>query len=130
MASRGLRVLAFGWRRGEGADDVPGYSFVGLIGLQDPPRNGVREAMATLTRAGITTRMLTGDQQKTASATGRMLGIPESNIHSRVTPVEKLEIVQKLQTDGYLVAMTGDGVNDGPALKAADVGIAMGNRGT
>jgi len=130
MASRGLRVLAFGWRRGEHTEEFVGYSFVGLIGLQDPPKHGVREAMATLSRAGITTRMLTGDQQKTAFATGQLLGIPEDRIHYRVTPVEKLEIVQKLQTTGHLVAMTGDGVNDGPALKAADVGIAMGERGT
>lgn len=130
MASRGLRVLAFGWRRGQQDNETFGYSFVGLIGLQDPPRNGVREAMAILSRAGITTRMLTGDQQKTAFAIGRLLGISENHIHSRVTPVEKLEIVQKLQTSGHLVAMTGDGVNDGPALKAADVGIAMGKRGT
>ena len=130
MASRGLRVLAFGWRRGEHADEFFGYSFVGLIGLQDPPKHGVREAMAILARAGITTRMLTGDQQRTAFATGHLLGIPEDRIHYRVTPVEKLEIVQNLQRTGHLVAMTGDGVNDGPALKAADVGIAMGERGT
>lgn len=130
MASHGLRVLAFGWRMGPQDEAAFGYSFVGLIGLQDPPRNGVREAMSILSRAGITTRMLTGDQQKTAFAIGRLLGISESHIHSRVTPVEKLEIVQKLQSSGHLVAMTGDGVNDGPALKAADVGIAMGKRGT
>lgn len=129
MASHGLRVLAFGWRKGRHDDDF-GYSFVGLIGLQDPPKSGVREATTILSRAGITTRMLTGDQQKTALAVGQLLGIPENHIHSRVTPVEKLEIVQKLQMAGHLVAMTGDGVNDGPALKAADVGIAMGKRGT
>ncbi|MBK9261001.1 MAG: cation-transporting P-type ATPase [Polyangiaceae bacterium] len=131
LASRALRVLAFGWRRvDDDANDAIGYSFVGLVGLEDPPRPGVREAMAILARAGITTRMLTGDQQKTALTTGRALGIPEDSIHSRVTPVEKLEVVEKLQAAGCLVAMTGDGVNDGPALKAADVGIAMGKRGT
>jgi P-type Ca2+ transporter type 2C len=130
LASRGLRVLAFGWRNGQDANEAPGYSFIGLVGLEDPPRRGVREAMAILSRAGIVTQMLTGDQQKTALATGQTLGIPESHIHSRVTPVEKLEIVQRLQANGHLVAMTGDGVNDGPALKAADVGIAMGQRGT
>jgi Ca2+-transporting ATPase len=86
--------------------------------------------MSILARAGITTLMLTGDQRKTALAIGQALGIPENQVFSRVTPVAKLEVVQNLQNAGNIVAMTGDGVNDGPALKAADVGIAMGKRGT
>lgn len=130
MASRGLRVLACAWRQIDHSQEKANYSFVGLVGLQDPPRAGVRDALKTLANAGITTRMLTGDQKKTALAMGQLLGIDPDHVHSRVTPIEKLDIVRQLQTSGHLVAMTGDGVNDGPALKAADVGIAMGQRGT
>ncbi|HRI65692.1 MAG TPA: cation-transporting P-type ATPase [Polyangium sp.] len=130
LALRGLRVLGFAWRRAAEENEPFGYSFAGLIGLQDPPRQGVRDALAILSRAGISTHMLTGDQRPTALAIGRLVGLSEQHIHSRVTPSEKLEIVRQLQTAGQLVAMTGDGVNDGPALKAADVGIAMGRRGT
>lgn len=130
LASRGLRVLAFGWRFSTSENEPAGYSFAGLVGLQDPPRNGVREALRVLSQAGISTRMLTGDQRPTALAMGRLLDMPDHYVYSRVTPAEKLDIVQQLQTAGHLVAMTGDGINDGPALKAADVGIAMGRRGT
>jgi Ca2+-transporting ATPase len=126
MASRGLRVLGFAWRRvSNGA-----LTFAGFVGLRDPPRPHVREALAALHDAGITTYMLTGDQRRTALAIGNALGIAETSIFSRVTPEAKLEIVQQIQGRGAVVAMTGDGVNDGPALKAADVGIAMGERGT
>lgn len=130
LASRGLRVLAFAWRQMKNPNEKNNYSFVGLVGLQDPPRTGVCEALKTLDGAGITTRMLTGDQKTTALAMSHLLGIAPEHVHSRVTPVEKLDIVRQLQTSGHIVAMTGDGVNDGPALKAADVGITMGQRGT
>jgi Ca2+-transporting ATPase len=126
MASRGLRVLGFAWR----SDLDRPMQFVGLVGLRDPPRPHVREAIETLAGAGVRTLMLTGDQQRTAAAIGSVLGIEEGAVYSRVTPDAKLGIVQDLQQRGEIVAMTGDGVNDGPALKAADVGIAMGERGT
>ncbi len=130
MASRGLRVLALAWRRnGQVGTDVP-LELAGLVGLRDPPRRGVREALETLSNAGVRTVMLTGDQERTARAIGAELGISESDVRSRVTPEAKLDFVRELQSKGAIVAMTGDGVNDGPALKAADVGIAMGERGT
>ncbi|WP_437613939.1 cation-transporting P-type ATPase [Sorangium sp. So ce834] len=130
MASRGLRVLALAWRRDGRPDDDAPLELAGLVGLRDPAREGAREALATLSGAGIRTLMLTGDQERTARAIGAALGIPADAVHSRVTPEAKLDIVRALQQRGAIVAMTGDGVNDGPALKAADVGVAMGKRGT
>jgi Ca2+-transporting ATPase len=90
----------------------------------------VREALSALSDAGIRTLMLTGDQHRTAQAIGAELGIRQEDVYSRVTPEAKLDVVRELQAKGSIVAMTGDGVNDGPALKAADVGVAMGERGT
>ncbi|WP_437970216.1 cation-transporting P-type ATPase [Sorangium sp. So ce260] len=130
MASRGLRVLALAWRRNGRPDNDAPLELAGLVGLRDPARAGAREALATLSGAGIRTLMLTGDQERTARAIGVELGIPADAVHSRVTPEAKLEIVRALQQRGEIVAMTGDGVNDGPALKAAHVGVAMGKRGT
>jgi Ca2+-transporting ATPase len=124
MASRGLRVLALAWRRG-----APVH-LVGLVGLRDPARPGVREAIETLEGAGVQAYMLTGDQRRTALAIAAALGMRAEATFSRVTPEAKVDIVEELQAAGHLVAMTGDGVNDGPALKAADVGVAMGRRGT
>lgn len=130
MAARGLRVLALAWRRnGQVGTDLP-LELAGLVGMRDPPRQGVREALEVLAGAGVRTMMLTGDQERTARAIGTELGIPENEVRSRVTPEAKLDFVRELQAKGCIVAMTGDGVNDGPALKAADVGIAMGERGT
>jgi Ca2+-transporting ATPase len=129
MAGRGLRVLACGWRHQPNGATSP-YTFLGLVGLRDPPREGVREAIAALGRAGVRTTMVTGDQERTAQAVARELGIPEDAVYARVTPEDKLEVVRDQKARGHIVAMTGDGVNDGPALKAADVGIAMGQRGT
>ncbi|MGK3995431.1 cation-translocating P-type ATPase [Sorangium sp. So ce1024] len=130
MASRGLRVLALAWRQNGRPDNDAPLELAGLVGLRDPLRPGVREALEALSAAGIRTLMLTGDQERTARAIGAELGIPEDAVHSRVTPEAKLDIVRALQRRGEIVAMTGDGVNDGPALKAADVGVAMGKRGT
>ncbi|WP_437281317.1 cation-transporting P-type ATPase [Sorangium sp. So ce375] len=130
MASRGLRVLALAWRQNGRPDNDAPLELAGLVGLRDPPRSGVREALAALSGAGIRTLMLTGDQERTARAIGVELGISPDAVHSRVTPEAKLDIVRALQQRGAIVAMTGDGVNDGPALKAADVGVAMGKRGT
>ncbi|WP_437625773.1 cation-translocating P-type ATPase [Sorangium sp. So ce1151] len=130
MASRGLRVLALAWRQNGRPDNDAPLVLAGLVGLRDPARAGVKEALATLSGAGIRALMLTGDQERTARAIGAELGIPEDAVHSRVTPEAKLDIVRALQRRGEIVAMTGDGVNDGPALKASDVGVAMGKRGT
>ncbi len=128
LASRGLRVLACAWRRAR--DPEHRYVYLGLFGLRDPPRPGVREAILALARAGIRTYMVTGDQQRTAEAIAASLGIDADAVYSSVTPEAKLHVVRALEAHGHVVAMTGDGVNDGPALKAADVGIAMGERGT
>jgi len=130
MASRGLRVLALGWRHDHHVGNGDPFDFAGLVGLRDPVRAGVGQALDRLARAGIGTVMLTGDQRATAEAIGRQLGIPPDRVHSRVTPADKVAVVEELQNQGRVIAMTGDGVNDGPALKAADVGIAMGERGT
>ncbi|MFX3633348.1 MAG: calcium-translocating P-type ATPase, SERCA-type [Candidatus Pristimantibacillus sp.] len=129
--------------------------FVGLTGMIDPPRREAREAIATCRRAGIKTVMITGDHQLTAEAIAGQLGImPRGGIalsgrqleamsdeqldrlvdsvyvYARVSPEHKLRIVKSLQRQGHVVAMTGDGVNDAPAIKASDIGIAMGITGT
>ncbi|MCC6552233.1 MAG: cation-transporting P-type ATPase [Polyangiaceae bacterium] len=130
MASRGLRVLAFAWRHDGRPGNPAPLAFAGLVGLRDPPRPGVREALRALSGAGMDALMLTGDQERTALAIGAALGFPRDAIRSRVTPEAKLDVIRALQAEGRIVAMTGDGVNDGPALKAADVGVAMGRRGT
>lgn len=130
MASRGLRVLALAWRRDGQMPPSSPRMLAGLVGLRDPARVGVREAIEMLRGAGVTTLMVTGDQQRTAEAIAESVGIPAWATYSRVTPEKKVDIVREQQALGRIVAMTGDGVNDGPALQAADVGIAMGERGT
>lgn len=129
--------------------------FVGLAGMIDPPRKEVRDAIATCRRAGIKTVMITGDHSMTAEAIAHQLGIlprdgkvltgqhlaalsddeldnevEQTYVYARVSPEHKLRIVKSLQRKGHVVAMTGDGVNDAPAIKAADIGIAMGITGT
>ncbi len=132
LAGQGLRVLALAWRPdGWGEASSPeGLTFLGFVGLADRVRAGVKDAIARCSEAGIRTVMLTGDQQSTAEAVGRELGIAPDAIRSRVSPEEKLELVRELQERGEIVAMTGDGVNDAPALARADIGIAMGRYGT
>jgi Ca2+-transporting ATPase len=132
LAGQGVRVLALAWRPdGGGEASAPeGLTFLGFVGLADPVRGGVRDAISRCAMAGIRTMMLTGDQQSTAEAVGRQLGIAPDAIRSRVSPEEKLELVRELQGRGEIVAMTGDGVNDAPALARADIGIAMGRHGT
>ncbi len=162
MANKALRVIAVAYKI---IDTIPskiesnqiedGLTFVGLIGMIDPPRKGVKEAVAACRRAGIKTVMITGDHILTAKAIAKELGILkmrdgaitgkeldqisqkelEKNIMSysvfaRVSPEHKVRIVKAFQTEGAVVAMTGDGVNDAPALKNADIGIAMGKNGT
>jgi Ca2+-transporting ATPase len=132
-----------------------GWTFLGLAGLLDPPRPEVATAIARCQSAGIAVKMITGDHKTTAAAIGRELGLIQRtdevisgaeldaldaaslvarintiSVFARVSPAHKVRIVKALQTDGHVVAMTGDGVNDAPALKAADIGIAMGITGT
>ncbi|WP_240417470.1 calcium-translocating P-type ATPase, SERCA-type [Paenibacillus periandrae] len=140
----------------EEAEVENGLVFIGLTGMIDPPRKEVRDAITKCRKAGIKTVMITGDHQGTAEAIAKQLGImPASNgltlngqqltalsddeldklvndtsVYARVSPEHKLRIVKSLQRQGHVVAMTGDGVNDAPAIKAADIGIAMGISGT
>lgn len=155
LAGQGLRVLGMAYARGDQAAGN-GLVWLGMVGMEDPLRQGVPELIATLQAAGLDTVMITGDQSATAFEVARSLKLssdkpvdildstqisemPEdmlraltatTHVFSRVSPVHKLRIVQALQADGKVVAMTGDGINDGPALKAADIGIAMGGSGT
>ncbi|WP_241158441.1 calcium-translocating P-type ATPase, SERCA-type [Cohnella candidum] len=162
MAKDALRVLGFAYRdlkshevceTNEQAER--GLVFVGLVGMIDPPRKEVHEAIVKCRQAGIKTVMITGDHGLTAEAIAKSIGImqrdgrvvtgselsvmsdeqldrisDEVSVYARVSPEHKLRIVQSLQRNGHVVAMTGDGVNDAPAVKAADIGIAMGITGT
>ena len=159
MAEKALRVLGVAWRPLEDAtldrDEVENeLIFVGLVGIMDPPRREAQEAIKTCKLAGIRTVMITGDHRVTARAVGAELSIGEdgigdsrvvegteiermsdeeierTSIFARVTAEHKVRIVQALKARGHIVAMTGDGVNDAPALKAADIGVAMGKTGT
>lgn len=132
LAREGFRVLAIAKSQENSQEmenntksDIKDLVFLGLVGFVDPIREGVIEAVDMCKRAGIETIMITGDQKETAEAIGNKIGI--KNIYSRVTPMEKLEIVNNLKKSGKLVAVTGDGVNDSPALKAANIGVAMGS---
>jgi Ca2+-transporting ATPase len=132
MAREGLRVLAVAWRPVERIEDaaVEDLTFLGFVGFVDPVRPEVADAVAACREAGIRTIMLTGDQQLTALTVGRKLGLEPEAIRSRVSPEGKLALVAELQGRGEIVAMTGDGVNDAPALVRADIGVAMGRHGT
>lgn len=133
MAERGLRVL--GVAIGHSAEEQD-LELLGLLGLADPPRPEAIEAIAHAKAAGIHTVMITGDHPVTARAIATELGLLEpgvdwrEQIHARVTAEEKLHIVREWKGRGAVVAMTGDGVNDAPALREADIGIAMGRAGT
>ena len=133
LASEGYRVIGIARLRNSvlnkkqeyNESDINKLTFLGLIGFTDPIRDGVEDAARMCKNAGIKTIMITGDQKNTAEAIGKKINI--SKIYSRVTPMEKLEIVNNLKAEGELVAVTGDGVNDVPALKAANIGVAMGS---
>ena len=133
LASEGYRVIGVARLRNNALNkkqeynesDINKLTFLGLIGFIDPIRDGVEDAARMCKNAGIKTIMITGDQKNTAEAIGKKINI--SKIYSRVTPMEKLEIVNNLKAEGELVAVTGDGVNDVPALKAANIGVAMGS---
>jgi len=159
MANQGLRVLGVARAVLEPGQEWPAqqhdieFSFVGLVGLQDPLRDDATEAVASCLAAGIRVVMITGDHALTALAIARELGIPaeqvltgseidtlsdqalharlrEVQVFARIVPQQKLRLVEAFKANGEIVAMTGDGVNDAPALKAAHIGVAMGKRGT
>jgi Ca2+-transporting ATPase len=147
LAADALRVLAFAYIEG---DEAGPCVWVGLTGLHDPPRQGIDTLIDALRAAGIPTLMMTGDQATTAAAVGKALGfgavsdaeevqaldragldriLEQAPIFARVSPSDKLRIIQALQRADIMVGMVGDGINDSPALKAADIGIAMGGKG-
>ena len=155
MADQALRVLAVAYKPNASKDDAEqSMIFLGLLGMLDPPRPEAKEAVQTCTQAGIKTVMITGDHPLTAQAIARELGILKSGravigaeleamrdadfdrevenieVYARVSPEDKLRVVGALQKKGHIVAMTGDGVNDAPALRKADIGVAMGITGT
>ena len=133
LAKDGFRVIGLASSKDKFLKDKQEYeekdlkelTFLGLVGFVDPIREGVEDAVNMCKTAGITTIMITGDQKSTAEAIGERIGI--NKIYSRVTPMEKLDIVNSLKQKKEFVAVTGDGVNDSPALKAANIGIAMGS---
>ena len=134
-AERGLRLLAVAEASvPEGAlpENPRSYAFRwrGFVALADPLRTEVPAAVAQCRQAGIRVLMITGDYRGTALAIARKAGIDDSDVHARVQPEDKLRLVTALKSAGEVVAMTGDGVNDAPALKAAHIGIAMGGRGS
>ncbi len=162
MATRALRVLAVGYKQLQSVPETltseeieNGLTFVGLIGMIDPPREEAKDAVATCIMAGIRPIMITGDHIVTASAIAKELGILREgdlamtgtelsqmsdeefaanirkySVYARVSPEDKIRIVKAWQSAGEIVSMTGDGVNDAPALKQADIGCAMGITGT
>ncbi|SDO70619.1 cation-translocating P-type ATPase [Clostridium gasigenes] len=160
MSSRGLRVIAVGEMKVDNEENVPStleeckLQFLGLIGLEDPARDSIKEDIKACIKAGVRVVMITGDNGITASAIAKKVGIPHGDhiitgddlnkmsdeelrekvkdvsIFSRVVPEHKMRIVKAFKENGEIVAMTGDGVNDAPALKYADIGIAMGKRGS
>ncbi len=158
MAERALRVLGLAWREADESSMTGGEHeliFAGLAGMIDPPRDEARRAVARCKSAGIRPVMITGDHPATALAVGRAVGIVHANgsviegaeldrlsedellgrvaqlpVYARVSPEHKLRVVRALRARGEVVAMTGDGVNDAPAVKTADIGIAMGITGT
>ncbi len=163
MASKALRVLGLAYREISARTKVfkpenieKELTFIGLVGMIDPPRPEVKEAIALCHKAGIKVVMITGDNRETATAVGKSIGLLNSGfeqimtgdeldnisekelkqrvndivIYARVSPEHKTKIIDGLKAKGHIVAMTGDGVNDAPALKKADIGVAMGLKGT
>ena len=130
IASQGLRTLAVatGTVASTGDDPFANLELLGIVGMEDPVRPEVGAAIRRCQAAGIRVVMVTGDHLATAGQIAGQLGIDE--VHARVTPEGKLALINRYQQSGHVVAMTGDGVNDAPALKKADIGVAMGLRGT
>ncbi len=158
MAKNALRVIAFAYYESKTEPDIKkisnfSFTFAGLSGIKDPVKEGVKEAVEKCKAAGIKTVMITGDHPDTAKAIAKEAGFPnpevvtekelsvltekkrhdailKNNVFARVTPEFKVEVVETYKKAGFTVAMTGDGVNDAPALKASDIGCAMGISGT
>lgn len=161
LASQGLRVLTLADRQASDEPDEPyeGLRLLGHVGLLDPPRADVSDAIGRCREAGIRVVMVTGDQPATADAIARQVGIirdrdhesrvitgkdlesegdaghkPDSmmtaDVFARVSPAQKLRLIERFQDEGHIIAMTGDGINDTPALEQAEIGVAMGQRGT
>ena len=150
-ASEGLRLLGLAYRPDGAFGDHTGYTWVGLVALEDPIREGVQEAIQVARRAGIKIKMITGDYRKTAERIAGMIGLPvtpqqvldgqelqalsddelaarveDISVFARIRPQDKLRIVRALQARGEITAMIGDGVNDAPALKRANIGVVVG----
>jgi Ca2+-transporting ATPase len=160
MGEDALRVIALAYRdfpqksdKLSDSDIQDGLTFIGLIAMADPPRHEAKEAVALCRQAGIKVKMITGDNKITAESVARQINLPQGktitgdelqkmndeeiateieniSVFARIEPLHKLRIVKALKANGEIVAMTGDGVNDAPALKAADIGVAMGITGT
>lgn len=156
LADRAMRVIGAAYKIVSGADETEeNLVFLGFAGLIDPPREGVGKSIAKCRRAGIRTVMITGDHKHTAAAIAKQVGIltekeriltgaeldrlsdqelseavKETAVFARVTPAHKLRIVRAFRRNGQITAMTGDGVNDAPAVKEADIGVSMGKSGT
>lgn len=158
MAGQALRVLAVGVYRGPlpgpGREGSVPLCFLGLVGMEDPPRKGVKQAVRVCRKAGIRVVMITGDQPATAAAIARQIGLTNDGtvitgreldqmtdetlwqraqtcrVFARVQPKHKVQLVSLFQKKGFVTAMTGDGINDAPALRMADIGCAMGKGGT
>lgn len=155
LSKRALRLLALGMKSGENRPSESDLIFIGMVGMMDPIRPEAKEAVEDISKAGVRTVMITGDRMDTAFAIAKELGIADkisqcmsgeemdkiadqafsavlkhTNVFAHVSPEHKVRIVKTLKMGGEIVAMTGDGVNDAPSLKSADVGIAMGITGT
>ena len=154
-SEKSLRILALAYKTENASDPEHNMIFIGLIGMMDPPRISVPNAINTCKNSGIKIVMITGDSINTARAIAKSVGIIDTdegattgkeidkltddelkeavkkyNVYARISPSTKLRIVDALQSNGYVVAMTGDGVNDAPAIQKADIGIGMGITGT
>ncbi len=155
LADEGLRILGMAFKEGGSLEELKeksGFTWLGVVGIEDPLRPGVKEVMANAQQAGIKIKLITGDYLKTAQKVAYQLGLPAQPenilegqelelineeelkkkienifVFARVSPHQKLKIVKALQENGEIVAMTGDGVNDAPALKKADIGVAVGS---
>jgi len=154
MADNALRVLAIAYKKVHGENIDNNFTFIGLVGMEDPPREGAKISIKKCQNAGIKVVMITGDNKNTAAAIGRQIGLLDTGlvisgfelesmsdeelqakiskiqVFARTSPQQKYRIVRAFKRAGFVVAMTGDGVNDAPAMKEANIGIAMGGEGS